>query len=317
MLYDRKLIKEVINKYDFELAAIEERANAYGEAANYLSENNCIEGMKLISKEKQAMDEFTLTLKQDLVEIDSVCSEISILISKLHNEKEDIPIMITTNNHYIFVSYIGYIYSFIYLIGFDQYKKLYKYGIIKAHINEGKFNKKESKIGFTSEKNLEKYADFKFYFYSLINNFNNCKSLEELDLLKKNINSELGDLFYTDDLSVYLIRNSESISNIAGISGIDIAQKLYENYDVNRVRIKLSLSEYSSKDNKIIDLVRGKLSCISLSNEIEKLDDVKDKGAIEMYTKIINDKNNEVEDLMKELNMSFTELEIIIDKVNG
>lgn len=60
MLYDRKLIKEVNNKYDFELAAIEERANAYGEAANYLSENNCIEGMKLISKEKQAMDEFTL-----------------------------------------------------------------------------------------------------------------------------------------------------------------------------------------------------------------------------------------------------------------
>lgn len=316
MLYDRKLIKEVINKYDFELLEIEVKAEAYGEAANYLSENDCIEGMKLIYKAKQAMDEFAVALKQDLAEIDGVCSEISRLINKLHNEKEDIPIVITTNNHYIFVSNIGDIYSFIYSIGFDKYKKLYKYGIIKAEINKGKFNKKESKIGFSNKKNLEKYVDFKFYFYSLINNFNNCKSLDELDLLKENINNELGTLFYTDDLSIYLINNSKSIRNLTGISGIDIAQKLYENYDINRVRIKLNLKEYSSKDDKIIDLVRARLSCISLLNEIEKLDEVEDKDAIDMYTKIINNKNNEVEALMKELNINFTELELAINKVN-
>jgi len=316
VLYERKLIKEVINKYDFELSAIEEKASVYGEAANYLLNNNCTKAAELLNKLKQEMDEFTVTLKQDLLRIEDICNEISITINKLQSENQDIPSDIIINNQQMYISNLGNDYSFIYPIGLDDYKKLYKYGIIKADIDEGEFNKKESKIAFSSEKNLEKYADFKSYLEGLISNFNNCKNIEELDLLKKNINNELASLFYADDLRIYLINNSELVSELTGISGIDMAQKLHENYEINRVRIKLSLNRYSPEDNKIIELIRARLACISLSEEIDKLDEIEDKEVVDMYAKIIIDKNSEMEALMKDLNMSLTELEIAISKVN-
>lgn len=316
MLYERKLIKEVINKYDFEISSIEVKASTYAEAANYLLENDCIEGANLLNKAKQEMDEFTVTLKRDLIEIEDVCSEIDKMIHKLNGAKEDITSSIIIKNQQIYISNLGNDYSFIYQIGFDDYKKLYKYGIIKADIYEGKFNKKESKIGFSSEKDIEKYANFKAYLDGLINTFNNCKSIEELDLLKKNINNELAPLFYTDDLRIYLINNSELVGELTGISGIDLAQKLHKSYEINRVRIKLSLNRYSPEDNKIIELVRARLACISLSEKIDKLDEIEDKDFVDMYAKIIIDKNSEMEALMKDLNMSLAELELAISKVN-
>ncbi|MFW2491597.1 hypothetical protein ACN077_24025 [Clostridium chromiireducens] len=50
--------------------------------------------------------------------------------------KQVININIIINNQQMYISNLGSNYSFIYPIDFDDYKKLYKYGIIKADINE-------------------------------------------------------------------------------------------------------------------------------------------------------------------------------------
>jgi len=317
MLYERMLTKEVINKYDIDLACTEYKASIYEEIASYLVDNNCSDGVNLVNKSKDEIDNFVTKLKTDLDEIENICIEIATLIKNLYVDKQDIPLTMIINNKNIFISYKERAYGFIYSIEFDEYKKLYKYGIIKANVNKGKLSNIESKIGFSDDSNLERYADFKNYFNSLLNEFDNCKSIEELDFLKMNVNNELSRLFYTEDLRIYLFDNNEEINKLTGIKGIDIVQELYQIYDINKVKIKLILNGYSIKDNKLIELVRYRRSYKELLDEIEKLDDSKDKDIKDIYIESVKGKSQKIQYLMKELNMGSAELEIAIDKVNS
>lgn len=317
MLYERKLIKEVINENDVDLILTEYRASVYAEIANYLAENNCNDGMNLVNKSKEEIINFVTTTKNALSEMEDICNEITKLIKNLYIEKQDIPSTIIVENRNIFISNDEDKYAFIYSIGFNEYKKLYIYGIIKAKINKGEFCKIESKIGFSNDSNLERYADFKNYYSSMLNEFNNCKSIKELDFLKKNVNDELLKLFCTDNLKKYLLENNERIYKLTGIEGIKIIQELYQIYDINRIKIKLISNGYSIEENKLIELIRLKNICIKLIKEIEKLDDIEDKDIREICIKNLQKKNKQIEFLMKELNMSSAELEIAIDKVNS
>lgn len=317
MLFERKLIKEVNNKYEMDLAFIEYKASVYDEVASYLSENNCSEGMRLVNKAKEEIDNFIITLKNDLVEIENICSEITKLIKDLYTKKHDIPQTMIINNKNIFISREGEIYGFIYLIGFDEYKKQYRYGIIKANINKGKLYNEDMKIGFSNDSNLERYTDFKSYFKSILNDFDNCKSIEDLDFLNKNITNELSRLFYTDNLEIYLIKNSDKMHKLTGIKGSEIVQKLYEIYDINKVKIKLISNGYLIEDDRLINLVRARRSCIKLLSEIEKLDDIEDKEIKEIYVEGVKEESQQVELLMRELNINSEELEIAVDKVNS
>lgn len=317
MLFERKLIKEVNNKYDMDLAFIEYKASVYDEIASYLSENNCSEGMRLVNKAKEEIDNFIITLKNDLVEIENICSEITKLIKDLYTKKHDIPQTMIINNKNIFISREGEIYAFVYLIGFDEYKKQYRYGIIKANINKGKLYNEDKKIGFSNDSNLERYTDFKSYFKSILNDFDNCESIEALDFLKKSVHSELARLFYTDDLRTYLVENNETIYKLTGIKGVEILRELYKIYDINKVKIKLTSNGYSIEDDRLIELVRSRQSCIKLLAEIQKLDDGEEKKIKDILIKSVKEKSQDVELLMKELNISSVELEIAVDKVNS
>ena len=317
MLYNRKLIREVVNRLDMDLAFTEYKVSVYGEISNYLADNNCADGVNLVNKAKQEMDNYVKNLKNDLVEIENICAEISIIIKKMYTEKKDIPSMITIYNKDIFISRTEKQYGFIYAIGFDEHKKIYKYGIIEGDINKGKFYKSKNIIGFSEDSELTRYANFKTYFIDLISDFNNTKSIEELEYLKTSIDNELLGLFYTEDLRTYLACKSELIKKLTGISGLDILRKLYQSYDINRVRIKLSLSGYSVDNSQLVKLVRAELSSRRALDEINKLVDIEDEEIKESYTELANEKSKEVEFLKRELNMSSSELEIAISKVNS
>lgn len=316
MLYDRKIMREVISKSDMELPFIEYKASVYEEVANYLSENNCSEGVRLLNKAKEKIDNYIITIKNDLNEMKNICIELSEVIKKLYVEKKDIPTTIVINNKNIFISKEEERYSFIYSIGFDEFKMQYRYGIIKGNINKGKFYDVKSKIGFSNDSNLERYADFRSYFGSILADFNNCKSIEELDFLKKSIKDELSKLFYTDNLRMYLVKNNEEIYKLTEIQGIEIAQQLYKIYDINKVKIKLISNGYKIDDNRLIDLIRYRQSYIKLLEEVKKLDDINDNEIKDIYAESIKEEKNKVELLMKELDISLGELEIAIDKVN-
>gem|GEM_PF-3446340 len=317
MIYNMKLVKEVVNGIDMDLAFIEYKASVYGEMATYLSDNDCSHGTDLINKIKNGMDSYVNNLKNDLCEIENICREISDLAKKSYKEKKDISSMITINKKKIFISNIKDQYDFIYAIGFDEYKKLYKYGIIEANINKGKFGKIISKIGFSDDSELIKYADFKIYFKGLLNEFNNPKSIEELKSLKKKVNNELSELFYTKNLKKYLINESDSINRSTGIEGLEILKKLNQSYDINMVKIKLLSSGYSVDNNQFIELVRSEISCRNYLDKINKLDGMEDKDIKDIYTKSVKEKSQQVEFLMNELNMNSTDLEIAVSKING
>lgn len=317
MLYDRKIMREVINKNDMELPCIEYKASIYDEVASYLSDNNCSKGAMLVNKVKEKIDNYVITIKNDLDEIENICIKLSDLIEKLYIENKDIPATISINDKNIFISQEEGKYSFIYSIGLDEYKMQYRYGIIKGNINKGRFYDVKSKIGFSSDSNLERYIDFKCYFEGILNDFNSCSSIEALDYVNQNVISELAKLFYTDNLKRYLIKNSDEIYKLTGIDGIQIIQKLYEAHDSNKIKIKLISNEYSIEDNRLIELIRSRQSCIELLKEIKKLDDINDKDMKDAYIESVKMKNEKVEFLMNELDISLEELEIVIDKVNS
>lgn len=317
MLYGRKIMREVINKNDMELPFTEYKASIYDEIASYLSDNNCSEGVILVNRAKEKIDNYVITIKNDLDEIETICIKLSELIEKLYIEKKDIPETITINDKNIFISQEEGRYSFIYSIGFDEYKMQYRYGIINGNINKGKFYDVKSKIGFSSDSNLERYIDFKGYFESILNDFNNCSNIGALDYLYKNVISELEKLFYTDNLKIYLIKNSDEIYKLTGIDGRQIFQELYESYDTNKIKIKLISNGYSIEDNRLVELIRTRRSHMKLLNEIEKLDDINDKDIKNIYIESMEEENEKVEVLMKELNINLEELEIAIDKVNS
>lgn len=317
MLYDRKIIREVINKFDMELPIIEYKASVYEEVMSYLSENNCIEGVRLLNEIKEKIDSYVITIKNDLDEIENICIELSAIIKKMYIEKKEISAAIMINNRNIFINKEEGRYSFIYSIGFDEYKMQYRYGIIKGNTNKGKFYNVKSKIGFSDDSNLERYADFKSYFESILGDFDNCKSIKALDFLNNNVTKELSDLFYADDLAASLIKNSDEIFKSTGIEGVQIIQELYKAYDINKVKIKLILNGYPNEDNRLIELIRTRCSYMKLLNEMEQLDDIKDNDIKDIYFRSIEEKNEKVKFLMKGLNMNLGELEIAIDKVNS
>lgn len=316
MLYDRKIIGEVINNRDMELPLIEYKASIYDEIVKYLSENNCSEGVMLVNNVEEKIDNYVISIKDDLDEIQYICIELSEIIKKKYIEKKILK-HIAINNRNIFISEEEGRYSFIYSIGFDEYKMQYRYGIIKGNINKGKFYDVKSKIGFSNDINLERYADFKSYFKSTLGDFDNCESIEALESLNDNVTKELSELFYTDNLSGYLIRNSDEIFRLTGIDGIQIIKELYKAYDIKKVKIKLITNGYSIEDNRLIELIITKRSYIKLLNENNELDDPEDIEIKDIYAESIDKESKKVEFLMNELNISLGELEIAIDKVNS
>lgn len=317
MLYDRKIMREVINKNDMELPCIEYKASIYDEVASYLSDNNCSKGTMLVNKVKEKIDNYVITIKTDLDEIENICIKLSDLIEKLYIENKDIPATISINDKNIFISQEEGKYSFIYSIGLDEYKMQYRYGIIKGNINKGKFYDVKSKIGFSSDSNLERYIDFKCYFEGILNDFNSCSSIEALDYVNQNVISELAKLFYTDNLKIYLIKNSDEIYKLTGIDGRQIFEELHEAYDTNKIKIMLISNGYLIEDARLVELIRTKCSQTKLLNEIKKLDDINDILVKNIYIESMGAENEKVEVLMKELNISLEELEIVIDKVNS
>lgn len=317
MLYDRKLVKEVNSLTDWDLSSTEYKISVYDEISSYLADNNCSQGVNLVNKAKQEMNNYVKDIKQDLVEIENIYAEMSKLIKNLNDEKNNIPSMMTINNKEIFISHFEGKYGFIYLIGFDKFKKLYKYGIIEANINKGKFYKLNSKIGLSYDGNLVRYADFKNYFNDLIKEFNNAKSIEDLDFLNKCINNELSELFNTKDLREYLAYNSEHLNKLTGISGFYIMRTLYQSYDINRVKIKLILNGYSIENDKFIELVRNELSFRKTLDYLNNSNATEDEEIKNIYNKSLKKESKRVEVLMKELNISSAELEIAVNKVDS
>ena len=317
MLYDRKIMGEVINNCDIELPFIEYKASIYDEIVKYLSDNNCSEGAILVNNIKEKIDNYAISIKDDLDEIEHICIELSEIIKKMYSEKKEILKNIIINNRNIFISKEEGRYSFIYSIGFDEYKMQYKYGVIKGNINKGKFYDIKRKIGFSNDSNLEQYADFKSYFKSILDDFDNCKNIESLEFLNNNVTNELSELFYTDNSSEYLIKNSDEIFRLTGIDGIEIIKEIYKAYDIKKVKIKLITNGYSIEDNRLIELIRTKRSYIKLLSKLNKLDDPDDIEIKDIYDETIDKESKEVEFLMKELNISSGELEIAIDKVNS
>ena len=68
MLYDRKIMGEVINNCDIELPFIEYKASIYDEIVKYLSDNNCSEGAILVNNIKEKIDNYAISIKDDLDE---------------------------------------------------------------------------------------------------------------------------------------------------------------------------------------------------------------------------------------------------------
>lgn len=316
MFCDMKVLQEIKNQIDLDLATIEYNASVYDEISGYLLGNNCIQGANLVKKAKQKMDVYVDGIKLDLNEIEKICDVIPVIIKRLDTEKENIPSMMVINNREVFISYFEDRYSFIYLIGFDDFKKLYKYGIIEVDINKGKLSKLNSKIGLSDDSNLAKYLDFKIYFRDLVNKFNYAENIEDLNYLRDSINGQLSKIFKTKSLREYLVDKSKYINELVGISGVQIMQDLYKAYDINRIRIKLILNGYSINDSRLIELVRAELSCRTMKDILNDFSEMENESIGDIYTKALKEENEKVKFLMKELNINFSQLKIIINKVN-
>lgn len=315
MLYNRKLEEEVLSIKNMDLISTEFKASIYDEIANYLSDNGCTEGMNLVNNIKQQMNDYANSLSKDLHEIEDVFAEICGLFQRVKCEKQDMPKIFTINNREVFINYINEKYVFIYYIGFDDYKKLYKYGIIQSNVNGRKLFKLNSKIGFSKEPDLNKYLDFKVCFNELLHRLGEAKSVEALNSVMQNIKNELSELFYVKDIDKFLIKKSKEIKESIGISGIDIYSELKERYDINKIKIKLTLIGCSVENDKIIELIGLELSRISLLKEIDRLDD--DKGLKHIYTCEVEEENYRIDTLLRELNMSLDDLEKLLRKINS
>jgi len=164
VIFKRKLVKVIKNSIDIDLASTEYKISVYEEISTYLSDNNCVEGMNLVNKRKNKMDDYVNNIKRDLSELGKLCRDLETLVKDSYKEKKSISSILTINDREIYVCNIEKRYYFIYSIGYEEYFKLYKYGIIEVERINGRSCRIESEIGFSHEKNLDKYNDFKIYF---------------------------------------------------------------------------------------------------------------------------------------------------------
>lgn len=313
MFYKSKLKNEVASLQNPEILSIELKIEVYNEIVDYLEENNCTQGVNLINKVKQKMIAYISDIKTDLYEIENVFRELSSVFKKTNDEKYYMPKEFVINNKEIFMEYIDYRYTFIYAIGFDNYKDLYKHGIIEAKINKGRMEKLSSKIVFSEDADLRKYMDFKEYFNDLLGNLRDAKSLKDLDLVMKDISDELIEIFYLKDLMDICIKRDRIIEKTKGISGIDIYRTLYSNYHTYKIKLKLNLIGYPVTDNRVIELIKLELSQRKLLIEINKEDVENDYVDLD---DIINKQDEEIKALMKETNINKVEINNIINKIN-
>lgn len=145
----------------------------------------------------------------------------------------------------------------------------------------------------------------------ILEKFNGCNDLEKLKIFNSSIKEELANIFFTNDLRMYLFDNNEQIEKEIGISGTEIAKELYQTYEFNAIKIKLLNSGYKIKDKKFVKLVKDAILNEQLLCEIQDTDDYMK----EIYLQSINKRNNMIEILKKELKISSKELEIAVDKV--
>ncbi len=313
MFYKNKLKNEITSLLNPEILSIELKLEVYNEIVDYLEENNCTQGVNLISKVREKMINYISDLKTDLREIENIFCELSNILKK-NNNKEDYKIKkIKINNKEIFMEHIEDKYIFIYPIGFDNYKKLYKHGIIEAKINKTIMQELSSKIVFSEESDLSKYLDFKEYFNDLLSNLRDAESLEDLDLVMKDISDELIKIFYLENLRDICIKRYGIIEKTKGISGVEIYSTLYENYNTYKMKLKLNIIGYLSTDNRVMELIKLELSQRKLLIEINK-EDIGDY--YDEFNNIINKQEEEIKVLMKETSMNKVEINNIINKIN-
>lgn len=299
------------------MAFTEYKIGVYEEISTYLSNNNCLEGVNLVNKRKNQMDDYVNNIQRDLTELENLCREIEILVKNSYKEKKSISSILTINDMEIYVCNIEKSYYFIYSIGYEEYLNLYKYGIIEVERVSRKSCKIESEIGFSREKDLEKYNDFKIYFNEQVSKFNNVKYLKDLDILRDKINNDLSGLFNTKDLSKYLVHKSEEVYRLTGISGVDILGTLRQSYDIKRIKIKLLLNNYSIENDKFIEAVRAELGCKKIQENLNDPDLMEDEELRPILTKASERDRDRINLLLNEINMGLEELEIAVSKVDS
>lgn len=317
MIFKRKLVKVIKNSIDVDLASTEYKISVYEEISTYLSDNNCVEGMNLVNKRKNKMDDYVNNIKRDLSELGKLCRDLETLVKDSYKEKKSISSILTINDREIYVCNIEKSYYFIYSIGYEEYLKLYKYGIIEVERINGRACRIESEIGFSHEKNLDKYNDFKIYFNEQVTKLNNVKYLNDLEILRDKINTDLSGIFYTKDLREYLAFKSEEVYRLTGISGIDILRTLRESYDIKRVKIKLLLNNYSIENDKFIEAVIAELSCKKIQENLNDPDLMEDEKLKPILTKALERDRDRINLLLNEINMGLDELEIAVSKVDS
>ncbi len=226
------------------------------------------------------------------------------------------PEKITISNKEIFINCINEKYNFIYTIGFDDYKNLYKYGIIEASAKKTKLIKLNSKIGFSEEVNLSKYLDFKTYLNSLLHRLEEAQNLKDLDEAMQTINKDLSELFAAKDLESFLVEKDKVIKETIGISGIHMYRTLYNIYTTTKIKIALILIGYHIEENTIIELIKLELSRRSLLEEISKEDTEVDQHSLKdvVYT-ALKEQDKKIEILMKEVNIDVDELNRLVKEI--
>lgn len=269
--------------------------------------------MNLINKVRERTIAYISDLKTDLHEVENIFCELSYIIKKANDEECYMAKNLKINNKEISMKHIEDKYIFTYPIGFDNYKKLYKHGIIEAKINKTIMKKLSSKIVFSEESDLSKYLDFKEYLDELLSNLRDAESLKDLDLAMKDISDELIKIFYLEDLRDICTKQSEIIEKTKGISGVGIYSTLYENYNTCKIKLKLNIIGCPVTDNRVIELIKLELSQRELLIEINK-DSIEDD--YDYLNDIINKQEEEIKALMKETNINKAEINNIINKIN-
>jgi len=309
MLFERKIIKEINNLKDFRLLSTELELSVYRDVAKYLSDNKCKDGEELVNKRIEQMDKHISGLKYDFSEINNIFFGIRDVF-KINEDEKSIPNIINIRDKEISIIYGRDVYKFIYCIGFDEFEKLYKYGVIKASIDKNKLIEKSSKIAFSEEGNLSKLLDIKSYFEDLQCKLEKANNIKELTTIIKSIEDEIIQIFNLDKFSDIVLKDNEIRKMHLGISAIDIYRDFNKAYGLKNIKIQLALAGEEVNDDSLLNLILQEIYRIQIVQTGEEL--YKDAT---LYQTILDSKNKEITQLMKNINIDKNKLDSYIDKL--
>ncbi|MDF2883035.1 MAG: hypothetical protein K0R54_3592 [Clostridiaceae bacterium] len=318
MILYNKFQQEVDSLINMNLAITEYKVSIYDEMSKYLLEKKCANGSVLIDKAKNKMDRYVKNLKQDLIDIEDIFNQISIFIDNLFKDNQIIPKKFNIGNGEIYKIVTNENYTFMYYIGFDDFKNLHKYGVIDVSVNKRKINKLHSKIIFSEKIDLNMYIDFKIYFQELVNKFDKVNTVDKLNVINNKIQNKLLDFFniYGDEnLHLFLIKDSKKVEKIVGISGNEISKLLIETFRYTKIKIKLISKGYEIKSTDFLELIDLQLIIMNCQKELIKCIKNKEEEFKDIYEKSIESNSKEIETLKKKLNISTEKLNEIVNEI--